>query len=186
MQPPFLGHLRIACGLVVRALASCLVGRCSCGSNLGRVVPRPQKLELASVWPSPRHNDCRREILQMRMQSSSVSGRVAYCLPIGISSSKTKCVRLRNGRSLQHPKQISARAIVDATGRTILVLCLVPCLYSQLRCIRCSRVFVVLIAAKATAWAMYARRGGSRWGGDLGDRPYKSNFFHHDFVEFAI
>ena len=113
------------CGLVVRALASCLVGRCSCGSNLGRVVPRPQKLELASVWPSPRHNDCRREILQMRMQSSSVSGRVAYCLPIGISSSKTKCVRLRNGRSLQHPKQISARAIVDATGRTILVLCLV-------------------------------------------------------------
>ena len=25
----------------VRALASCLVGRCSCGSNLGRVVPRP-------------------------------------------------------------------------------------------------------------------------------------------------
>ena len=53
----------------------------------------------------------------------------AYCLPIGITSSKTKCVRLRNGRSLQrslqHPKQISARAIVDATGRTILVLCIV-------------------------------------------------------------
>ena len=40
----------------------------------------------------------------MRMQSSSQSGRVAYCLPIGITSSKTKCVRLRNGRSLQHPK----------------------------------------------------------------------------------
>ena len=57
------------------------------------------------------------------MQSSSESGRVAYCLPVGITSSKTKCVRLRNGRSLQHPKQISARVIVDATGRTILVLC---------------------------------------------------------------
>ena len=50
----------------------------------------------------------------MRMQYSSESGRVAYYLPIGITSSKTKCVRLRNGRSLQHPKQISARAIVDA------------------------------------------------------------------------
>jgi len=60
----------------------------------------------------------------MRMQSSLESGRVAYCLPIGITSSKTKCVRLRNGRSLQHPKQISARAIVNATGRTILVLCI--------------------------------------------------------------
>jgi len=36
---------------------------------------------------------------------------------------------LRNGQSLQHPKQISARAIVDA-GRTILV---------QLRCIRTFR-----------------------------------------------
>ena len=59
----------------------------------------------------------------MRMQSSSESGRVAYCLPIGITSSKTKCVWLRNGRSLQHPKQVSARAIVDATGRTILLLC---------------------------------------------------------------
>jgi len=27
------------CGLLDRALASCLVGRCSRGSNLGRVVP---------------------------------------------------------------------------------------------------------------------------------------------------
>ena len=45
------------------------------------------------------------------MQSSSESVRVAYCLPIGITSSKTKCVRLRNGRSLQHPKQISAWAM---------------------------------------------------------------------------
>jgi len=49
---------------VVRTHASCLVGRCSCGSNLGRVVPRTLKLELASVWPSARHNDCSREILQ--------------------------------------------------------------------------------------------------------------------------
>ena len=71
----------------------------------------------------------------MRMQSSLEFGRVAYCLPIGlvylvedeITLSKTKCVRLRNGRSLQHPKQISARAIVDATGRTILVLCSYIC-----------------------------------------------------------
>jgi len=35
----------------------------------------------------------------------------------------------------------------------------VHCLYSQLRCIRisakCSRVIVILIAAKVTAWAMY-------------------------------
>jgi len=30
----------------------------------------------------------------MRVQSSSESGRVAYCLPIGITSLKTKCVRL--------------------------------------------------------------------------------------------
>ena len=79
----------------------------------------------------------------MQMQSSSESGRVAYCLPVGITSSKTKCVRLRNGRSLQHPKQISARAIVDATVQ-------LHCLYSQLRnCVvqelsaKCSRVFVV-------------------------------------------
>ena len=47
---------------------------------------------------------------------------------------KTKCVRLRNGRTLQHPKQISARAIVNATGRTILVLC---------SCIVCTRNCVV-------------------------------------------
>ena len=97
------------CGLVVRALVLCLVGSCSCGSNLGRVVPRPQKLVLAP----------------MQMQSSSESGRVADCLPIEITSSKTKCVRLRNWRSLQHPKQNYARAIVDATGKAILVLCIV-------------------------------------------------------------
>jgi len=52
----------------------------------------------------------------MWMQSSSDSGRVAYCHPIGITSSKTKCVRVRNGvrngRSLQHPKQISDPAIL--------------------------------------------------------------------------
>ena len=59
----------------------------------------------------------------MWMQSSSESGRVAYCLPIGITSSKTKCVRLGNGRSLQ---QIIARAIVYVTGRT----CVVHCLYA--------------------------------------------------------
>ena len=34
-------HINRTCGLVVRTLASCLVGRCSCGSNLRRVVPRP-------------------------------------------------------------------------------------------------------------------------------------------------
>jgi len=73
----------------------------------------------------------------MQMQSN--------CLPIGITSSKTKCVRLRNGRCLQHPKQTSARAIetsaraiVDAAGRTILVLCVVYCLNSQLYCTRTS------------------------------------------------
>jgi len=71
------------------------------------------------------------------MQSSSESGRVAYCLPIGITSSKTKCVRLRNRRSLQHPKQISAR-IVDSTG-ILDNSCVVHCLYSQLRCIRTIR-----------------------------------------------
>jgi len=77
------------------------------------------------------------------MQSSSESGRVAYCLPIGISSSKSKCVRLSNGRSLQYPKQASARAIVDATGRTILVL------YSQLRCIRSCIILSCIILAIA-------------------------------------
>jgi len=59
----------------------------------------------------------------MWMQSSSESGRVAYFLPIGTTSSKTKCVLLRNGRSLQHLKQISSRAIVEGTRRAILVLC---------------------------------------------------------------
>ena len=37
--------------------------------------------------------------------ADAISSHVAYCLSIGITSSKTKCVRLRNGRSLQHPKQ---------------------------------------------------------------------------------
>ena len=43
------------------------------------------------------------------------------------------CVRLRNGRSLQHPKQISARAIVEGIRRTILVLCSNLVQYSQMR-----------------------------------------------------
>jgi len=38
----------------------------------------------------------------MWMRSSSESDRVASCLPIGTTSSKTKCVRSRKGRSLQH------------------------------------------------------------------------------------
>jgi len=113
---------------------------------------RPKKLELASVWPSARRNDCSRET-PMRMQSSSESGRVASCLPLGTTSSKTKCVRLRNERSLQHPKQISARAIVEGTRKTILVLCsyTVVILHSQLRCVRtfrtCSRVSTVQFVA---------------------------------------
>jgi len=58
----------------------------------------------------------------MRMQSSWESGRVAFYLPIGTTSSKIKCVRSRYGRSLHHTKQISARAIDNGTHRTILVL----------------------------------------------------------------
>jgi len=49
----------------------------------------------------------------------------------------------------QHPKLISARTIVDATGRTILVLCIVctrNCVVYELSA-KCSRFFVVLIAA---------------------------------------
>ena len=99
----------------------------------------------------------------MRMQSSSESGRVASCLPIGTTSSKTNCVRSRNGRSVQHPKpkQIPAPATVEDTRRTIVVLLLRVCnyLHSQLRCVktfgRCSRAFAVQIVAYATTWAMY-------------------------------
>ena len=69
----------------------------------------------------------------MRMQSSSQSGRVAYCLPIGISSSKTKCFPVEKGG------QISARAIVDATGKDNSCVVQLHCLYSQLRCIRTFR-----------------------------------------------
>jgi len=87
----------------------------------------------------------------MRMQSSSESGRVAYCLPIGITSSKTKCVRLRNGLSLQRPKQISARAIVDGQFLCCAFSVLAITLYKNFP----QNVLVVLIAAKATAWAMY-------------------------------
>jgi len=41
--------------------------------------------------------------------------RVDSCLLIEATSSKTKCERSRKGRSLQHPKQISAPAIVEGT-----------------------------------------------------------------------
>jgi len=59
---------------------------------------------------------------------------------------------------VQHPKQISAPAIVEGTPRTIVVLLLCVSvqlyLYSQLRCVRtfrkCSRVFAVQIVADAT------------------------------------
>ena len=59
----------------------------------------------------------------MRMQSSSESGHVASCLRIGTTSLKTMCMWLRNGVSLQHPKQISAWVIIKGTIRTIVVLC---------------------------------------------------------------
>jgi len=112
-------------------------------SRLGRA----KTLKIGTCFSElARHNDCSREILQCwcNLRRSPVVLPTAYCLPIGITSSKTKYVRLRNGRSLQHPKQISARAIVDAT---ILVLCIV-CTRNCVVCIR--SVFVVLIAAKAT------------------------------------
>jgi len=83
----------------------------------------------------------------MRMQTSSESGGVAYCLPIGITSSKTKCVRLRNGRSLQHPKTNLCPG--DCRCHWKDNSCVVHCLYELPA--KCSRVFVVLIAAKATA-----------------------------------
>jgi len=88
----------------------------------------------------------------MRMQSSSESGRVAYCLPIGITS-KTKCARLRSGRSLQHPKSLPGRSSLEGQ-----FLC---CALSvQELSAKCSRVFVVLIAT--TAWAMYQTITGHR------------------------
>jgi len=43
------------------ALASCLVGRCSCGSNLGRDL---KNWNLLQSGPSARHYDGSREILQ--------------------------------------------------------------------------------------------------------------------------
>ena len=64
-------------------------------------------------------------------------GRVAYCLPIEITSSKTKCVRLRNGRSLQHPKTNLCPG--DRRCHWKNNSCVVHCLYSQLRCIRTFR-----------------------------------------------
>ena len=85
-----------------------------------------QDLKHWNLLQSARLNNCCRET-PMRMQSSSESGRVAPCLHIGTTSLKTKCVRLRNERSFQHPKQISSRAIVDGTRRTILVVHLRYC-----------------------------------------------------------
>jgi len=93
-----------------------------------------------------------------KQEATRLDSDCIRCICIGTTLSKTKCVRSRNGRSLQHPKQISAPAIVKGTRRTIVVLYLhVQC--SQLHCVRtfhrCSRVFAVLIVANATAWAMY-------------------------------
>jgi len=73
------------------------------------------RISCRDTWSSTKGNP------PMRMQSLSESGRVASCLPIGTTSSKTKCVRSRNGRSLLHPKQISTTAIVGGTRRTIVV-----------------------------------------------------------------
>ena len=120
-----------------------------------------QNWKLASVWPSARHNGCSRNS-PIRMQSSSESGRGASCPPIGIISAKTKCVRLRKGLSLQHPKKMFTQAIVEDTRRTIIALCSCTAVkwYSQLHCVRtfrrCSRVFAVQFVAFATAWAMYS------------------------------
>jgi len=85
------------------------------------------------------------------------SGRVASCLPIRRTSSKTKYVRLTNGRSLQHPKETSARAIVEGTRRTFFVLHSYVVVILPLRCVwtfhtfvgtfnRCSRISDLHIA----------------------------------------
>jgi len=69
----------------------------------------------------------------------------ACCLPSGIE------------KSLQHPKQVSARAIVDALEGQFFCCALsvlAIALYKNFP-LKCSRVFVVLIAAKATAWTIY-------------------------------
>ena len=115
---------RVACGPdLVRMLASCLIGRCSAWfeSRPGRA----KTLKIGSCfslakgsakWPEQGNSPT-------WMQPLLESGRVAYCLPIGTTSSKTKCMQSRNGQSLQHPKQVSARTIVEGTRSTILVLC---------------------------------------------------------------
>ena len=76
------------------------------------------------IWPSALHNDCSRETLQCGCNLRRCRRFVASRLPIGTTSSKTKCVRPKNGRSLQHPKQTFAPAIVEDIRRTIVVLLL--------------------------------------------------------------
>jgi len=109
------------CGLVGRTLASCPVGR---GSRQGRT--QTLKLELPSVWPSAPHHDCSRETLQCDCNLR----RSPVVLPLAIPSEQLRQSR-ENGRSLHHPKQISAPAIVEGTRRTIVVL--LPCV----QCLQC-------------------------------------------------
>ena len=76
-----------------------------------------------SVWPRARHNDCSREILQCgcNLRRSPVVLPTAFHRNNLVEEDQVHALE----KSLQHPKQISAQAIVDATGRTILVLCIV-------------------------------------------------------------
>jgi len=145
------------CGLVVRALAICLVGRCSHSLNLSQVMPRPKKRNLLQSGQALSIMTAAGKLSNANaiFYSLSESGRVAICLPIG-TTLKTKCVRLKNGRSLQHPKQTSAWAIIDATRRTILMLCsYIVCLAIALYKHKRNCALYKRNCAKATAWAMH-------------------------------
>jgi len=102
-------------GLVVRALASCLVGRCSRGSNLGQ--------DLTSVWPSARQKQGNSP---MRMQSSSESGRVAY-LPSHLNKSDSDF----------HRNNFVEKWTISSTVEGQFLCCAVT--LSQLRCVRTFR-----------------------------------------------
>jgi len=91
----------------------------------------------------------------MRMQSSSESGRVAYCLPIGITSSKTKCVRLRNGRSLFNTlnKSLPGRSSMPLEGQFL-------CCALSVLAIALYKNFPQNVLVSSSFWSPRKRRHG--------------------------
>ena len=102
------------CGLVVRALASCPAGSCQdlkswnllqSGQALGIMTVAGKFSNADAIFVGVRSCCLLPVVLPtVGVRSCCLLGVRSCCLLIGITSSKTKCVRLRNGRSLQHPK----------------------------------------------------------------------------------